>query len=353
MTIGTAGQESFPDYAPVFVVGAPRSGTTLFMRILDAHPELGIADELIYFDIILNARSVVPALDTPERIEQFFTLLPRMDHVAYWSGMEEILAEAKQRLLADPKASYPRLFLYLMQAYADRKGATRFGDKTPWNVRHLDEIVALFPNARIIHLVRDPRANVASRRKLPRTSQDVVTNAVKWKLDILAARRFARGPHGSAQNYLELRYEDLVREPDARVRAVCAFLGIPFDPAMLAFHHSREVMFRDQPYKEGVFRPVHADSLESWRRELRPAQVRLIETICADEMRHFGYERAGEAAGAAATLRQLATEGARWLAFKRSEVGRHKARGIDFYHGSAPLYRLLRSLTRSHLKGEL
>lgn len=343
----------FSDVSPIFVVGAPRSGTTLLSRILDGHPALGIADELIYFDIILNVRSVIPELDTPERIERLFQLLPKMDHVPFWQGMEQVLAETRRRLLADPAPSYPRFYLLLMQVYADQRGAVRFGEKTPWNVRHLDEIVALFPQARIIHLVRDPRANVASRRKLPRTSRDVVTAAVKWKLDVLAGRRFATGPNATPANYIEQRYEDLVADPEPQVRRLCAFIGEPFDPRMLALEREPDVMFKDQPWKEGVFKPVHTGSLQAWRKELTPAQARIVELVCAAEMRHFGYPLDGGGSLLGAGLR-LPAEAVDWIGFKRADAKRKKAAtDIEFAHGSLPLYRLLLNTVRARFKRQV
>lgn len=345
-----AQDESFPGHAPIFVVGAPRSGTTLLTRILDAHPAIALTDEIIFFDIILKARAEVPALDSAERIDRLFELMPAMDHVRYWRGMEATLAETRRRLLAAPRPSYALLFLLLMQVHAEQKGARRFGDKTPWNVRHLERIVGIFPDARIIHLVRDPRANVASRRRLPDTSQDVLSNAVKWRLDVLAARRFAEGPLATPARFHELRYEDLVQEPEARVRAICAFIGEPFAPEMLAFHTDHDVMFKDQPWKEGVFRPVNTGSLEQWRKALSPAQARLIELVCAREMARHGYP-ADAAASLTRVAAQLPRELGAWLRFKRQEAARRRQeRGIRFEHRSGALYLLLLDLLRSRLR---
>ena len=344
-------KERFPDAAPIFVVGAPRSGTTLLTRVLDGHPDVAIADELIFYDIILEARSVVPDLDTPERIDAFFGLLPKMDHVRYWSGLDEVLAETRRRLLADPHPTYGRFFLLLMEIHAERQGARRYGDKTPWNVRHLDLIVTNFPNARIIHLVRDPRANVASRRKLPRTSTDVLTNAVKWKLDIQAARRFAAGPLATAANYMEVRYEDLVTDLEPHARRICSFIGEPWDDGMLSFHESKDIMFRDQPWKEGVLKPAHTGSLEQWRKELTPPQVGIIERVCAAEMRTYGYEPARPRASLAAVAARLPGEIAAWRSFKRTDAARQREdTGIEFRHGAAPLYALMLKTAGARLR---
>ncbi len=344
---------TFRDVSPIFIVGAPRSGTTLLSRILDSHPSLGIADEIIYFDIILQARSVVPELDTPERIERFFELLPRMDHVRYWQGLDEVLAEVKRRLLAEDTPGYPRFYLLVMQVYAEQRGAARFGEKTPWNVRHMDEIVALFPEARIVHIVRDPRAQIASRRKLPRASRDVVTMAVKWKLDVEAAARFADGPNATPENYMELRYEDLVAGLEPQIRRVCEFLREPFHTNMLTFHREQDVMFKDQPWKEGVFRPVHTDSLQAWRKELTPSQARIVEIVCGAEMHRHGYaaDSGGSALGAAV---RLPAEALQWLRFKwRESVRKRTDTEIEFAQGSLPLYRLLANLVRGRPRNDV
>lgn len=330
----------FPDTAPIFVVGAPRSGTTLFQRILDAHPRIGVADEIIFFDIILGLKAEVPDLKAPGAIDRMFERLPSMDHFHNWNGLDETLAMVRQEMLEHPDPSYPLFFLKLMQVYARLRGKVRIGDKTPWNVRHLDEILAMFPDARIIHLVRDPRANVASRVELPRTSKDVITAAVKWRIDVEAAHRFATGGKAHAGNYLELRYEDLVRDPEPWVRKVCTVVGEEFDPAMLEFHRSRDVMFKDQPYKEGVFRPVNTASIDAYRKRLKPAQIRLIELIAAGPMRRLGYEKLPAAEGGYAPVpAQLLREIVAWRAFKAEERRRIAAEsGIRFRSGNASLF---------------
>jgi hypothetical protein len=339
----------FSDVAPIFVVGAPRSGTTLFQRILDAHPRIGVADEIIYFDIVRNVRHEVPDLEAAGAIDALFERLPTMDHFHHWNGLDETLAVVRKELIEAPDPSYPLFFVKLMQVYARLRGKVRFGDKTPWNVRHLDEILAMFPDARIIHLVRDPRANVASRVELPRTSKDVLTAAIKWRIDVEAAQRFAEGGKAHAGNYLELRYEDLVGDPEPWVRKVCTVVGETFDPAMLDYHQTRDVMFKDQPYKEGVFKPVNTASVDAYKKRLRPAQIRLIEAVTRGSMKRLGYQRlpAGEGGYGAMPL-QLAREVAAWRRFKVEERQRIAAEtDIKFRSGSTSLYgQLLRQTLR-------
>ncbi len=336
-------EEVFEDRSPVFVLGAGRSGTTLLARMLDAHPDVAIADEIIYFDIISMAKEIVPRLDSLSDIDRFFSLLPSMDHVRYWSNVDGVLARVRERLVAEAPTSYSRFYLYFMEAWAERSGARRFGEKTPWNVRHLEELLTMFPRCRILHIVRDPRAVVASRRAMPRSSRDVVTNAVKWLLDVESARGFLRENPWSREHVLEVRYEDLVQDPEGVLRSICDFIGEPFDTGMLAFQRSTSVMFRDQPYRTGVFRPVFSDSIEAWRHELDDAQVGLIEIIAAPLMRHYGYAPASpRRAGVPALMAQALREFVAWRSFKREERALFREEGeIRFRHSAGRQYRLL------------
>ncbi len=345
----------FSDCSPIFVVGAPRSGTTLLERMLDSHPNIAIADEIIFFDIILKARELVPNLGTPERIDRFFDLLPSMDHVRYWNNVEEVLHAVKSRLLADPHASYGRFYRYFMEAWAERSGACRFGEKTPWNVRHLGRLLDMFPNCRILHVVRDPRAVVASKRALPRTSTDVITNALKWLIDVAEARRVVCDDPRSEKNILEVRYEDLVSDPGSVLRRVCAFVDEPFDEGMLAFSESKNVMFRNQSYQGGVFKPVFDRSIEAWRKSLGASQVLLIEKITAPMMRFYGYELTSSAPSDMLRLpRQLFSELQAWRAFKRAERQLFREEPeIRFRSNSRVQFAVLRSLLARHLRSYL
>lgn len=333
----------FEDCAPIFVVGAPRSGTSLLARMLDAHPAIALADELCFFDIVLAARRDLPELDTAESLERLRTLLPQMDHVRYWADGEALIEAALERLRADARPSWAGFYRHLMEARAARKGVRRFGEKTPWNVRHLAVLEALFPNARFVHIVRDPRAVVASKRKLPRTSRDVLTNAIKWAIDVGAAARYLAGSPERAARLLEVRYEDLVRSPELVLSRIAEFIGEPFDPAMLAFAERGTVGFKDQPYREGVLQPLFDTSLEAWRQDLSPAQIWLVERLCAAGMARHGYAREPLAPTALARLPLgIANESYAWLRFKLLEV-HHRSREpeIRYRAGSAPLLVLL------------
>ena len=328
----------FPDADPVLVVGAARSGTTLLQRMLDSHPELSVLDELTYFNGILQLRPAVPDLAAPGAVERFFELLPRLDQYPYWNGMEDVFAEVRRRLAADTRPSYEAFYLHAMQAHAARGGKRRYGDKTPENLRSLDELAAIFGRLQVVHIVRDPRANVASRKATEWSSADVVTNTLKWRLDVTAARRFAAMAAPGA--YHELRYEDLVTEPEATLSRVCAFLGVGFAPAMLDTER-KAALFRNSSWKDNALRPVSTDSVARWRTTLGRGQLGLIQATAGPMLRQHGY--APERLTAVDWLRagsRAPVELGRWLRFKLAR--RPMTPGAEFHAGSADLWRSLR-----------
>jgi len=191
----------------------------------------------------------------------------------------------RRRLLDDPAPTYERYHLFMMREYADRKGAARFGEKTPSNVWYLTDLRRIYPDARIIEIVRDPRAVVASALKVPFTSDDVLTNAIKWKCDIRFGLAFARGDDG----YRRVRYEQLVQDPETELTRLCDFLGEAFSPSMLEYHRSAAELIHDEPWKERATHPVVPEAAERWRQELTRAQVRVIELVTGPECRYLGY----------------------------------------------------------------
>jgi hypothetical protein len=255
----------------------------------------------------------------------------------------------RRRLEADPRPTYEKLYRFLLEGNARAHGARRGGEKTPTNVRYLDRLVAIFPNCRVIHIVRDPRANVASRLKVPWTSDDVVTNALKWKVDVLCARAFVER-HGRGRELCkEVLYERLVAAPEAELREICRFLGEEFDERMLRYHESARRFVRDEPWKEGTLRPAHASSIEAWRRELSGAQTFLVERITAPLMRRYGYAEAG-VGPAARILSPLAflREAARYARWKVGEQRSRRREGAVIYGDNGRLYGML---VRAVLRG--
>lgn len=213
---------------PIFILGVPRSGTTLLRAILDSHPYIACGPETPWLGAH-QPRSVAALyrflLDSPQGYVAAF----RMD-----AG---VVRDATRAFVDS-----------LLLAYARSKGKPRWAEKTPDNALHLPTLLDLFPDARCIHLVRDPLDVALSTVRIPDhrrglsprleasmcvgegcSTTPTLTGAVlRWThWNRLIAR--------DAPNALRVRYASLVREPEHEVRRILDFLGEPFDPGVLDF----------------------------------------------------------------------------------------------------------------------
>lgn len=335
-----------PSCSPIFVIGSARSGTTLLQLMLNAHPRLSIIGELHFFSQIRGLRRLVPTLAGSDDIDRVFELLPRtygLKYLAGVDGFDEVLRTARYKLKTSEAPSYEMLYKLLITGFAERKGAVRSGEKST-NLSCLEDLVGIFPGCKIIHTVRDPRANVASRLKVRWASDDVITNAIKWRMGISSVQRFARQGHG--EDLLEIRYEDLVTDPVGTLQIICDFLDQDFDHGMLDYYQSAGRFVDSEPWKHGTLNPVYRSAMQAWRHELSPNQIWLVELITRRTMQHYGYETAClDWRGALPSAPQAFREMSRWIAFK---VREHRApRDEMVFSTRAELFQMLwRMVTR-------
>jgi hypothetical protein len=281
--------QTFPGARPILIVGSTRSGTTLMRSVLSAHSSIAICDGLHYFLEVVHFARRHPDLADPATRDRFFDWLPRARHASHLVEILPCLPTIRERLAALPAPTYAHYFLLAMQAFAEGRGKSRFGDKTCAHVRYLDALFELFPDARVVHMVRDPRGCVASHLAVGWASHEVVSHAIKWRAKIASFADFVQRRPELRDQLLEVRYEDLALGPEQAVRRVCAFLGEPFEPGMLEHHRHSGLHVAHQPWKLGVTRPIYATAVGKWRDVLDPPRIALIERLTEDLMGPYGY----------------------------------------------------------------
>ncbi len=278
-----------------FIVGVGRSGTTLLRLMLDAHPELAIPSETHFLPTLLaEAAGADRAL--------FFRTLTGSET---WPNMALGTEELEQALDAVEPFSPAEGLRAFYRLYARRLGKTRWGDKSPPYRRHMATIQRALPEAHFVHMIRDGRDVALSYRGLwfgP--GDDIEAQARFWVDEIGRARRQAT----DLRHYAELRYEDLVADPEASLRRLCQDLDLAFDPAMLAYHRASAERLAETKsafgpagstprdldaflaIHERVSRPPDAGRIGRWRSEMPPEQQRLYEAIAGPLLAELGYE---------------------------------------------------------------
>jgi hypothetical protein len=331
--------------SPIFVMGPGRSGTTLVRSVLTAHSRIAITPETHFPN--WSAHREGAEADAPADFERFWA-----DLVA-WSRFADLeVAPERVRALVDGAGDRRLRTIYaaLLQAYAERVGKPRSGDKTPGNVRHVERLLDWFPNARVVLLQRDPRAVVASQLQTPWVAPHVAPAGVRSGLLVRSRLRqvvrFADDwaeIHGPIAARLEgdprvttVAYEGFVQAPEEETKRLCAFLGEAYESGMLQARDAHTVpdarggsgaMGDDWAawrarHQEQSREAVTAEYLDRWRAQLSRAEIAVVEARCAGPMRKAGYgldagrlrRGSGRALRAGVRVGHAAESGARSLA---------------------------------------
>jgi hypothetical protein len=313
------------DQAPIFVVGTGRSGATLLRQMLDAHPRIHVTHEAAFY---VYRAAAPPRASAREWLVRYFdTFSFAWLRVAPAEVLEELAAMPSPQRTADAARA-------LMRRKARLRGKARFGEKNPLDVMNLGRIFADFADARVVHVVRDPRATVASMLRMPWAPPGVLLDAIFGALQA----RWLR-PHRA--RVLEVRLEDLAADPRATMGAVLGFAGEPWDDAVLDHvrHASRDDVAPLPWFMSAATTAPSCDAPDGgWREtfddvygDLAPAAIRLVERVDRETMGRYGYAPARlareptAAESAALALREIPSAAgfARRLAAYRSAVGRH------------------------------
>jgi sulfotransferase family protein len=312
---------------PVFVGGCPRSGTTLLRTMLNSHPDLALPRETRFVLETWARRAEFGDLSEAANRRRLARSIFRRRRT-HGDRLEVRPRRGVTSLIAAPP-TIGSLLGTCFALYAESHGKARWGDKRPMYVLHLDAIFAMFPDAQFINLVRDPRSVVASIRKLGWFGGDVVPAVDLWERSVRAADAWR--DRLRPDQFLDVRYEDLVSGSRDTLRRVCDFLRL--DPRgigkMLAFHETNDVP--ENRYHWQVSRPASTASLRGWEKTLSRQEIALVEHANARTMRRYGYPPvAGHEHAGLSRRRALAGRRLRSRVFVLRRAARGAARRLSY-----------------------
>jgi len=266
--------------------------------MLNRHPAFALCDETYFFYYVHGRRRAFGDLGVPQRRQL------AVDRYLATNRIQRLgldLSMLRERLLRDG-TSYDALFASLLLFYAESHGSTRPGEKTPHHAWHTATLLDWYADAKVLHLVRDPRDVVASLLRMPWGRRSVLANARLWVSLTQAAERCSTHPR-----WLRLRYEELIRDPEQTLIRACAFLDEEYEQGMLEPDPSATT---DKPWFERAYQRVARDRVGLWEAELSARQVQLVEWLAGSTMKPLGYAPAGVRPGvptrAAAIVHELA-----------------------------------------------
>lgn len=321
---------SIPNISPVFIVGVGRSGTTPLQLALNMHPHLGVYGETQAF-FVHRKFGAEPGGIRLERLLKYWRGI-----VTNYTPHKDLLDSEEMRSQLAYGSGYAQVVNLILGGIAARDGKNRWGEKSPAHIFRIAEIRACFPNAQIIHIVRDPRAVACSSIKAFSGGQ-----FSDWNV-YCAARYWLRcfKIHGQQQlkevglgRYLLVRFEDFVTRPEETLRGISSFLGLDFAPEMLKAHQTAAKYVPmdssgNMPALHALTqKPLDASRADAWRQILTREHAKLVERVAGRQMRTLGYECASSGEDHASQV-NIAYFSARWAASESRRIANMTARPL-------------------------
>jgi hypothetical protein len=292
----------------LFLGGAPKSGTSLLLSLLDGHPELVVLPEETHF---LEERAAYSALDGCQarlrrllekselrllgrRIVSQTREAPSAD-VRNYSGVDhQRFTRLAAHFVTQPWTDDSLLFSETLRAYAIATGSNwrdcvRWVEKSPGNETCADTLFGLFPNAKLLQVVRDPRAVFASRKQRLLNRYGRYTKAHRLVREWNQSSRQIPKLIGRRDQYLAIRYEDLVQAPRETLERACHFIGIKLLPELFAPTRAGGQWQGNSAFHK-AFSGISKQSVVHWKKELTEHEIWWVEMHCRKGMLIAGYQ---------------------------------------------------------------
>lgn len=282
--------------APIFIVGAPRSGTTLTAKILGRHSRIFMPGETHFFEDIYARRKELGDLHYPETrskvLARLLTLYERyyeredQERVNVLFSDETLLGALRGKCI-----DYREMFSCFMETQMRSLHKKRWGNNVPRDIFSIREILSFYPQAKIIVCVRDIRDFLLSYKykwrvtgpshveRLKKLYHPIVTSLL-WKSSIKLLPLIQNVV--SPKNIIVVQYGDLVQDPETVVRKICTVIGEEFEPDMLNVETHNSSLEQEA---KGIF----STSIDRWRTQLSQEEIFLAERIARDELAYLGY----------------------------------------------------------------
>ncbi|WP_423818734.1 sulfotransferase [Salinimicrobium sp. TIG7-5_MAKvit] len=289
--------------SPIFILGNPRSGTSLFRIMLTSHSLISVPPECGFIQWWYNKYkdwSLANSQSTSHVIS-FLGDLASSKKIETWNLNYQSL---ERLILKEQPKNYSDLCLLVLKQFSiqTKSNAVQYlGDKNNYYIHYLELLEALFPNAKYILIIRDGRdvacsylnigkINTSSVYK-PQLTTDIKSIAEEWMSNNNRVLKFFAN---KKQNSISLRFEDLLLDPKMELLKICDFLSIPFDEAMLNYaelNKDRKLEPSElMDWKKKTLEKPDVSNISKFKKELSTKEINHFEAIAGNRLLEYGYE---------------------------------------------------------------
>lgn len=277
-----------------FIIGRPRTGTTLLRSLFDAHPDVQIPWECQF---VLNLYPEYGKITdwTKEKLSKYYKdLLEQWQFSAWNIDHDKLQADL---FALEGKTTYVNVcetvYLNFISFY-QKNQIKLIGDKNHGYTIYTDKLKELYPDGKFIYILRDYRDNYHSVTKVDFEMPVVSLVVYKWKYfykkALQAAKRYP-------DSFYFIRYEDLATDPHLHFRKICEFLGLEYMEEVFEFYRMKEKaqeVYPDdilQKHHKSLFNPINTSRLGLWKKSLTKRQIRIADQVAGKYADQAGYER--------------------------------------------------------------
>jgi len=281
---------------PIFIIGSERSGTTLLLAILACHPRIAVPEVTWYYP---RFRPYLHTFGDLSDFRNFEVLAQEMAHglrLPFWRMADVNPATFGAEIAAradEIERSFAGVFAAMFERYTGCVDKPRWGEKTPGNVFYIEQILEDFPNAQFVYIYRDCRDASAEFIESQFGPTNAYNAAVMWRDGQQAVKPFR--DKLTADQWLNVRYEDFVRDPVESLKSLCAFLGEDYDDALMEFHQTPVAQHRGKTRDNwALAHPISDRHIGIYKHQLSIDQQRVMSWVAGDLMQELGYDDLAE-----------------------------------------------------------
>lgn len=270
---------------PIFIVGVGRSGTSLLQSMLNAHSTITCLPETQFFRqyVVSSKQSKKLAQQDQASLKTIIQKDKRFSRLQI--PVEELFENAKH------KNTFFDVYQEILKIYLNKHQAKFVVDKDPKNLEELTTIENYFPDAIILHIYRDPRDVVLSKTKAKWSS-----NRPYWLHALIGEMQLSNG-RGMGEkmfnnNFIEIKYENLISDPQAQLEIVCDALELDFEESMLNFETAAKVLVAssEMQWKKETLGPLLSNNMEKWKKGFSTSRISAIELCSPHAFTNFDYQ---------------------------------------------------------------
>lgn len=296
-----------------FILGRPRSGTTLLRTLFDAHPNAAVPLECAFIVNMAHKYGQVTKWDKQNLLEYFADLQTHIKFDTWNMDLEKL----KNALLeCEGDFSFQELCKVVYLEYKSvfpKEEILLIGDKNPVYATYTNKLLELFPEAKFIHLVRDPRDNIISLKNVDFEGPFSALLAYRWRH---SAAKLFRIKKKFPEKFYTIRYEDLAREPQKYYAEMCNYLSLPYHNEVFDFYKKQDEALKQfnnekvMKYHKSLLSPINVSKIDLWKTQLPEMDIRIAEYVCGKWTKIYGYERRFQNPGFKAVVKSL-----HWMAY--------------------------------------